>query len=230
MYIDFWVGSRPSSDFSCRLLASWSVEGASPSRTILQGQNGTAFSVFGTSIGLKTIKLPVHIVGRSPREASLQHSQLTAALLASGIVELRLPDGFLYRAALTGVGSRQEITVDGGRISCEYTLQGLQCDELERCTVADGALYVSGTHPSMDCCLTATVEAVAEQYNMAGVTWRNVQPGDILVLDGLRKRMTKNDANAALENDAAGWPKLAPGRNMLMCPDPLTVEYYPTYL
>ena len=127
-------------------------------------------------------------------------------------------------------GMSHRITVDGGRISCEYTLQGLQCDELERRTVTDGALYVSGTHPSMDCCLTATVEAAAEQYNMAGVTWHNVQPGDILVLDGLRKRMTKNGTNAALENDAAGWPKLAPGRNVLMCPDPLTVEYYPTYL
>ena len=39
----------------------------------------------------------------------------------------------------------------------------------------------------------------------------------------------KNGFSAALDCDAADWPRLCPGENRLTCPDQLTVEYYPTY-
>ena len=228
MQQDFWINSSPSGEFGCRLLQNWSVKDAALSPTFLQGKNCTAFTVFGSAVGLKTITLPVHLYGSTPRDALQKRNLLTAALL-DDIIHLQLPDGFLYRAALSESGSFQILSQDACILSCQYELSGMQCDPLQQ-IIAAGDIFVQGTHPAMDCRITCTASKAAEQYSMAGVTWKNVQPGDVLVIDGFKKQILKNGANAALDNDLTSWIKLHPGQNKLVSPDPLTVEYYPTYL
>ena len=228
MQQDFWVNEHPADEFGCRLLNSWKVQDASISRTFLQGQNCTAFTVFGSGTGLKTISLPVNIFGSSPMDATEKHSNLTAVLL-NGIVELQLPDGFVYRAALSSSGTSHALTQDGCMLSCEYTLMGMRCKHLQT-IVAKGPVFIQGNHPQMDCRITTTVGKTSEQYTMAGITWKNVQTGDVLVVDGIEKKLVKNGKNAALSNNAFEWVKLHPNENILQAPDPLTIEYYPTYL
>lgn len=228
MVMDFYINNKSSKDYSCRLLSSWSVSGQEITRSILKGADNTSFSVFGTNYGLKTLELPIHIFGSNARETERKRSFLTAAF-SNVIVELFLPDGFLYRCALTKIGDKEEVTIDGTIIETKYTFEGIQCDPMVTIDNVNGEIFIEGTEDFMDCRLTATVSKDAAYYEMAGITWENVKIGDVLIIDGLTKRFIKNDANAALENDATSWPKLTAGINLLYCTDPMKLEYYPVY-
>lgn len=225
---DFYINGRGSGEFGARLLSSWSVSGPEITRVVIRGGAGSTLVSPVPRLGTKTLSLPVDICGRDPEQTELRRSMLTQAL-GQGTVELWLPDGFTYRCVLTKAGDKTELDPYGCRVHTEYTLTGFQCRPLVRAVPAENCLYAYGTWPQMDCRLTARVGASAERYAMAGVTWSNVHQGDLLVLDGLEKRILKNGFSAALDCDAADWPRLCPGENRLTCPDQLTVEYYPTY-
>ena len=227
--IDFYLNGQPSTDFAARLLAGWKVQDESTDRTFVLGQKATAFTVYGAISPMKTVSLTLHIAGATPEQAARNRSRLMA-VLADGIAELLLPDGFLYRAALTEMGEQKEVTADGLLLETACTLRGLRCRPLETVPDVNGVFFADGTAPFMDCRLTCTAGADAERYTMAGVTWQNVAAGDVLVLDGLEHRLLKNGASAAGDNDASDWPKLRPGENTLTAPDSLTVEYYPVFL
>lgn len=225
---DFYINGHGASEFSARLLTSWSVTGAEMSRVLIRGAAGSTMVSPAPRLGTKTIRLPVDIFGKEPEEAEIHRSMLAAAL-NQGTVDLWMPDGFVYRCVLAQVGDKTELDAWGCRVHTEFTLVGFQCRPLVRVTPSENRLYAYGTWPGMDCRLTVTVGAEAAQYPMAGVTWTNVKAGDVLVLDGLEKRILKNGFSAALDCDAVDWPRLYPGENRLTCPDQLTVEYYPTY-
>ena len=205
--------------------------GVSIERQRVQPAQGLHFIPCGTRLGLKEITLPVHIYGPTPRKAQERKSALDAALLADP-VELALPDGFLYRASLDKIGETTELSVDGCILAGSYTLSGCRHDLLDTAHLpaGGGTVYAAGTAPDMECRLTCTVGAAAERYLMAGILWVSVQAGDVLVLDGIRRTVTRNGENALNQTDLTQWPLLAPGQNILTAPDALTVEYYPVWL
>lgn len=230
MQNDFYVGSVGSGAFGARLLADYTVGGTplTRSRQKLPGVQG--WLPLATEYGLRSIKLPVHICGPTPRAAAEQKSRLDAALSAEP-TELWLPNGFWYTVSLESTGEAQELSDDGCRLSCTYTLLGYAHDPLQTVTLTtDGTLYARGTAPEMACRLTCTAGASAASYTMAGVTWSNVAAGDLLVLDGLERRVLRNGAPDLDSTDLICWPKLTPGQNVLTAPDALTVEYYPIWL
>ncbi len=228
---DFFVDGRGSSEFGARLLAKYSVGGVSIERQRVQPAQGLHFIPCATRLGLKEITLPVHVYGATPRQAQERKSALDAALLADP-VELALPDGFLYRASLDKIGETTELSVDGCILEGSYTLSGCRHDLPETVTLpaGGGTLYARGTAPDMECRITCTVGAAADSYLMAGILWVDVEAGDVLVLDGIRRAVTCNGANALNQCDLTRWPLLAPGLNALTAPDALTVEYCPVYL
>lgn len=228
MQQDFWINGMASGQFGCRLLHSWTVQDEELETLFVQGRDSSSFLGWTKASGRKTLILPVHFFGESPQDALQKRSQMTQALL-DRLVELQMPDGFLYRAVLTSTGTTKAVTLDGGIVATEYQLVGMQCQPLEQ-VQCEGTLFAKGTYPQMDCRITATVGQDATRYSMAGVTWWNVKKGDLLVMDGIDKLILKNGKNAVMENDATQWIKLQPGQNQLQCPDPLLVEYYPTYL
>ena len=122
---DFFINGEPVSHYGVRLLSDWTVKDAAPETTILQPQNGTSFIVFGNQIGLKTVTLPIHIFGESRSEVRIKRSQLTAAL-SNGIVDLELPDEFLYRAVIKDSGDISDILPDGRKASCKYIMYAMQ--------------------------------------------------------------------------------------------------------
>lgn len=228
---DFYVDGRGAGEFGARLLADYSVGGPSLTRSRVLPPAGLRFLPAGSQVGLREIELPIHLYGASPSDAQRKKSALDAALLADP-VELALPDGFLYRASLDEIGDTEELTQDGCILRGEYTLVGFRHDPLERVTLpaGGGTLYARGTAPDMECRLTATATAAALTYVMAGVVWVDVSAGDVLCLDGIHRAVTKNGENALAKCDLTRWPLLAAGKNILTCPDALTVEYYPVYL
>ena len=228
---DFFVDGRGSSEFGARLLASYSIGGASLNRSRIQPTAGMRFIPAGSRVGLREISLPVHIFGQSPLEAQLQKSALDAALLADP-VELYLPDGFLYTASCDSIGEVTEYSQDGCILAGSYKLSGFRHDLLETVHLPAGGsiMWAKGTAPDMECRLTCTVGTAADSYLMAGILWVSVKAGDVLVLDGIRRKVTRNSKNALNQTDLTQWPLLAPGQNILTAPDALTVEYSPVWL
>lgn len=228
---DFYVDARGSSEFGARLLASYTVGGPSITRSRVQPGAGLRFVPAGSQIGLRQISLPVHVFGSSPRDAQQRKSALDAALLADP-VELALPDGFLYTASCDEIGEVTEYTPDGCILAGSYKLSGFRHDLLEtvHLPAEGGTMWAKGTAPDMECRITCTVGQAAESYLMAGILWVSVKAGDVLVLDGIRRAVTKNGENALNQTDLTRWPLLAPGKNVLTAPDALTVDYYPVWL
>lgn len=228
---DFFVDGRGSSEFGARLLASYSVGGAAIERQRVRPSAGMRFVPAGSRIGLKQLSLPVHVFGQNPRDAQQKKSALDAALLADP-VELALPDGFLYTASCDEIGEVTEYTPDGCILAGSYKLSGFRHDLLEtvHLPAEGGTMWAKGTAPDMECRLTCTAGAAAESYLMAGILWVSVEAGDVLVLDGIRRTVTRNGENALNQTDLTQWPLLAPGQNILTAPDALTVEYYPVWL
>ena len=228
---DFFVDGRGSSEFGARLLASYSIGGASLTRSRIQPTAGMRFIPAGSRVGLREINLPVHVFGQSPLEAQLQKSALDAALLADP-VELYLPDGFLYTASCDSIGEVTEYSQDGCILAGSYKLSGFRHGPLRtiQLPAGGGEFLVQGTAPDIECRLTCTVASASDSYLMAGILWVDVKAGDVLVLDGIRRAVTKNGANALNQTDLTRWPLLAPGRNVMTAPDAMTVEYYPIYL
>lgn len=228
---DFFVDGRGSSEFGARLLASYSIGGASLSRSRIQPTAGMRFIPAGSRVGLREISLPVHVFGQSPLEAQLQKSALDAAFLADP-VELYLPDGFLYTASCDSIGEVTEYSQDGCILAGSYKLSGFRHGPLRtiQLPAGGGEFLVQGTAPDIECRLTCTVASASDSYLMAGILWVDVKAGDVLVLDGIQRAVTKNGANALNQTDLTRWPLLAPGRNVMTAPDAMTVEYYPIYL
>ena len=228
---DFYIDGQGASVFGARLLTSYTVGGVSLERSRVLPAAGLRFVPAGSRVGLREISLPVHIYGQSPRDAAQRKSALDAALLADP-VELALPDGFLYTASLDKIGAVTELSADGCILAGSYSLVGFRHDPLETAALpaGGGELWVRGTAPDMECRLTCTVGAAAGSYLMAGILWVNVQAGDVLVLDGIKRVVTRNGVNALNMTDLTRWPLLAPGLNILTAPDAMTVEYYPIWL
>lgn len=228
---DFYVDGRGAAEFGARLLADYTVGGAQLTRGRLQPAAGMRFVPLATRCGLRRISLTVDIYGPTPRRAQEQKSALDAAFLADP-VELALPDGFAYTASLDSIGEVKELTLDGCVLEGSYKLSGFRHGPPETVTLpaGGGSFYASGTAPDMECVLSCTVGADAGTYLMAGVLWVNVSAGDLLVLDGIRRTVLRNGANALARCDLTRWPLLAPGKNVLTAPDPLTITYHPIYL
>lgn len=228
---DFYINGIGSGEFSTILLTGYKVGGTGISRTHLK-PSGTVqgWLPLATEYSLREIKLPVYIFGASARDAAENRSRLEAAFLAEP-VELQLPNGLYYTASLQSIGDAEEMQLNGQELTCTYTFLGYAHDPLVAFTVnSDGSFDVTGTAPEMACRLTCTVGAAAASYLMAGVTWTDVSVGDVLVLDGIEKRVLCNGINAFGKTDLITWPTLHPKNNVLTAPDTIAIEYYPIWL
>lgn len=223
MYID----NHAVEDYGVRL---WEYKIAGTPLTVHtnKSRSDLTFAFLGSELGLKNISLSFDLWAGSRREAALKKSQLDA-LAAAGRVELYLPDGFYYTAVLKDAGTIENIY--GGLVTCGYEFEGVQHEALKTLTLEGGAPFqVYGTAPRMNCMISTHVRQAAEKYPLAGITFENVEAGEMLQLDGLTKRVLVNGVPAMKRCDLVEFPHLTPGSNRIPCPDPVTVAYYPTYL
>lgn len=225
----FYIDGVGSDEFGVLLLAGYTVGSTPVSRSRLKPSGIVQGWVsLSTEYDLRTITLPLHLFGPTRRDAAIQKSRLDAAL-ASDPVELLLPNGLYYTASLDSAGDTTEFTLDGTQLECTYQFLGYAHDPLMIQQVSDGQFFATGTSPAMACRLSCVVGKSTPSYQMAGVTWTNVNAGDRLVVDGLEKRVLCNGVNAINQTDLVSWPTLRPGLNHLVAPDTLTVAYYPIW-
>ena len=66
---------------------------------------------------------------------------------------------------------------------------------------------------------------------MAGVTFSDCAAGDVLVIDGIEGKVTKNgNAMDISKTDFLKFPFLDPGKNTVTSTGAAAVEYYPIFM
>lgn len=222
----FWIGDLDVESMGGELLADYSVSACEMTQGYVKPRKGTTFLPMPPDMGLKTITLEFDVRGPDRRTVLRRKSELDAALM-KGAVQLYLPDEFQYTALLQQTSGVAWDTPGQGQFG--YVLVGVQHDP--QVEVPDTfTIYCESTVPYTDCILRATVRQAAKKYNFCGVTFDDVHAGDVLELDGVHGRVLINGGPGLLRCNLVAWPQLVPGENRLICPDPVTVLYEPTYL
>ena len=193
-----------------------------------QGRNRTSYTVLASFFGLKSISFTLGFSAKTRREALFAKSQVDGMLF--GKSEIFMPDGFFYTCMLDGAGDVSWQGIEGIQILAQasYSLTGIQHDAMV--TVNGSEFYCTSTVPETDCILSVTVSEAADTYSLGGATFLNVQAGEKLVFDGINKRILRNGAPGAANVEWINFPSVVPGKNSFTALDPVTVQYYPTYL
>lgn len=220
------------------LVESFKVSGTAITNTAYQGLDSTDFNVLSTTRGMRVITLNLFYKATTKRGLALKKAKIDN-LIGDGKIDLALPDGFHYAAFLISAGEEQPLGVEGNELIalCTYTLQGIRHDDLKVFPVNSGAHFeCKSLIPLTDVRITTTAATAYEALTIGTVKITNVHQGDVLVVDGINKRIMQNGAPCAGNMSFINFPKLVPEDNVITCKSgsteitiPLTVEYYPTY-
>lgn len=224
----FYINGNNPEDYGAMSLLSYTVSGSSITNTIFQGRNRSSYRLLAAVYGQKAISFSLQYKGKTYREASLLRSKVESWMW--GKVELFLPDGFYYTATLQSIGDGSPIGQENNMvlITVEYQFSGIQHDAMV--TTAGESFINPGTLPYADCICSVTASAATDSYVLAGCTFQNVVQGEKLVVDGINGRLLRNGAPAPGNVTFTNFPKVVPGENSFTAPDPVTVQFYPSYL
>lgn len=224
----FYINGNNPEDYGAMSLLSYTVSGSSITNTIFQGRNRSSYRLLAAVYGQKAISFSLQYEGRTYREASLLRSAIESWMW--GKVELFLPDGFYYTAALQSIGDGSPIGQENNMvlITVEYQFSGIQHDAMV--TTAGESFINPGTLPYADCICSVTASAATDSYVLAGCTFQDVTQGESLVVDGINGRVLRNGAPAPGNVTFTSFPQVVPGENSFTAADPVTVQYYPSYL
>ncbi|WP_195397734.1 MULTISPECIES: hypothetical protein [Holdemania] len=207
--------------FGAHLTMDYTVGGYEVDSSAFMGRKRSTFVLLNHTTGFKEIVVPI-VFDKKPVTVNKDRFE---ALAFSGKVELEMDDGQLFTAYLSEIGETTYIHPD--LIESEYVFIGVRHGRKR--TVHANTLFCESTLPWTDCILTVTVGKTGKNYQIGPVVFPSVTSGQVLVVDGINKRILANGAPAA---ELAEWtvlPSLSPGLNAIDCADPLTVEYYPAY-
>lgn len=220
-----FINNKDIMDFDA-VVESFKVSGSAVSNNFYQGKNRTTFHELSYAVGMKVITLNLFFSAPTRRRLTLNKSAVDALMV--GKIVLHMPDGFYYDAVLTAAGELQMLGVEQNQLIalCTYTFQGIQRDELR--TVTGNTILVEGTAPRMDCRLTCTATANRSTMQVGSVTFSDIHTGDEIVADGIDGILTVNGTPVVA--NFTKLPYLVPGEQTIVCPETLTVEYYPTYI
>ena len=223
--------------YHARVVAdSIEISGTPVTTAYVQGRNRTNFIFQTAQYGMKTIKFRVAFCESTRALCEQYKTELLLACTATAnanVKMLKMPDGYYYRSLLKKIGKEEWLgSEDNGGILLFFDLEfeGIQQSNTLQ-NVLDGrtSFTAVGTFPRMDARLTVQVTANASSYTLFGATFGSVTAGDILVFDGIDKRILKNGSPTVVTGYFE-FPYVKAGTNQFTGNDPIKVEYYPCYL
>ena len=229
---DILINGEPLTDYGGCTLLDYSIGGTDVTNTVFLGYNRTNFALLDSVTGSREITLTVVFIGRDLHEAKLNRSRVNR--MVAGKCELYIPDdGFYYSAYCTDLGQEELVGIGDAlsAVKATYSFTGIRHGELVTVNLpANGTIFCKSTMPKTDCRLTATAPAAANAFTLGHAVFHDVLAGQILVFDGINGAVTKDGTNAAATTTFLPLPYIVPGRNLIRCTAPVTVEYYPTYI
>ena len=222
--LKWYINGHEMSSKGVYIAPGYTVTSAPISRSVYSG-GCASYVATKAKIGLKTLELPVRIVQESTDTADSMRSWLLSMCLGSK-VDVALPNGKRYVVALTDAGKVEKFAEGVLDFTLEFT--GYQRGELVKAQTP--SIMCFSTVPETPFKITATV-AAAGSFTMAGVTFTGCAVGDVLVIDGMTGRITKNgNAMDISKTDFLKFPTLLPGKNTVSCTVAAAVEYYPIFM
>lgn len=218
-----WVNGEPIERYGAKLRMEYKASGYELENSAFKGRRRSSFVLLNSSVGFKTLTLPLVFVGCDAHDVEQKKSLFE--MLLYGKNELVMDDGYMYSVYLSQIGDSTHPNPQ--MIEIEYTLIGVKHGPLV--TVQANTIYCDSTLPHTDCILTATVGQTGSNYQMGTVTFPQVTQGEVLTVDGINKRILVDGAPAADRAEWITFPSLSPGKNIIACDDPMTVEFYPVY-
>lgn len=221
----WYIGGIEMTNRGVFITSDYTISSAPISRSVYSG-GCASYVATKARIGLKTLKLPVRIVHESTDTADDVRSWLLSLCLGSK-VDIALPNGKRYVAALTGAGEVEKFAEGVLDFTLEFT--GYQRGELVKAAQTPSIMCFS-TVPETPYKITATV-AAAGSFSMAGVTFTGCAVGDVLVIDGMTGKITKNGSAMDIsKTNFLKFPVLTPGKNTVASTTTAVVEYYPIFM
>lgn len=241
--MDMTINGIPLSEFGGVVLMDYTI-GETPITTdYFQGINRTNFNILKSRFALRQIQLNMLFGGATLRESKMHRSRFNAQLF--GRVCLYIPeDGYYYTGFAESLGAETVVGIgdNNAMVQSTVTLRCVRHDPAVTKAVqtTDKRVFCESTMPLTDCRYTVTVTSIGSsgQYNIAGVVFSGVSVGDVLAVDTIDGRITRNGSNVVASFTA--FPQLVPGKNTLtwgsvsgstVTPhEPLTLLYYPIYI
>lgn len=222
--LKWYIDGHEMSSKGAFIATGYTVTSAPISRAVYSG-GCASYVATKARIGLKTLKLPVRIVQDTTDKADSIRSWMLSMCLGSK-VDIALPNGKHYVAALTDAGEVEKFAE--GVI--DFTLEFTGYQRGERITAQTPDVMCFSTVPETPYKITATVVA-AGSFTMAGVTFTGCAAGDVLTIDGVTGKVTKNGSAMDIsKTDFLKFPVLVPGKNTVGCTVAAAVEYYPIFM
>lgn len=242
--VEMKVNGRDIAEYNARLL------GYSVGNTVITQTTGISYNanfpkLFHRDYGLRTINVtivfrPQYLENNSivaKLHAVTMQKALFDAIISCGVVEIELPDGFYYRCLISGVSNE---IIDGESLEVTYTLNGIR--HLSLATIKDTTFRCSSTVQT-DCRLTITAESCSENSTLQisinsiqgfenSISVKNINVGDVVIIDGINCTVTKNGQNIFTDTDIITFPYLVQGENFISISEGFSVitEYYPTFI
>jgi len=228
-------------------LQSYSVSGTtvtnnlSASRSIL-----TAPLLFSSVPGTRTLTLTLtfypHYLGDYAKGLTVSDRLAIATenitvfegLLVGKVVEIALPDGFIYTAIVNSIAAA---TFDSsGEHDVTYTFNTVRHKAVITQSVKpNGYIICESNTPTLPV-VTAKYNSIANTRNkvkLADVTIKSVTSGMTVVIDSVAGLITADGKNKFNDSDLIDFPVLNPGKNIVSSTESdveISVSYTPIYI
>lgn len=230
--------------FGARLL-SFSVGGSSITRNMSATNNCNIPFVFSSDIGTRQLTVTIVFqpsrLGDDSKNTTIPYrlsnstenvARFEGYVLSHETVELLLPDGFYYSSVCTAIGAAAEMDATGEQ-EIVYTFTAVRHKELttKKLTGASTKLDCQATTP-VKCKITLTASQSYNSLTIMGITVYKLSAGDVLVIDGIKGKITVNNENKFTDSNLVEFPTLQPGENIIKntaISSQCSISYYPVY-
>lgn len=219
------INGKPISEYRAELMRDYSVTAASVESATYQGRNRTHFHLVTQTFGMKRLSLSLFFHARHHDEVMQAKTAFDGSLW--GVLEIAMPDGYLYRCVLESAGELSYVGYVCG--VADYTFTGMQQKPLV--TVSGQQLVCVSTVPYTDVRIDA--KTTAADGSLGGVPFSGLPVGQPITVDGIEKRLLLDGAPYATGFALTGaFPSLVPGSNTIAAEgvENVTVSYYPTFM
>lgn len=240
------INGMDISIYNARLL-SFSVSGTTVTNSFSNSYEYLKMPMlFSTVPSTRTLTITLtffpHRSGEDSRNTSIPDRLSLAAenitrfegLLVGKVVEISLPDGFIYTAV---VQTLSPATFDGsGEHDVTYTFSAIRHKATVEKNVSPNGFVFCESNTETQCVVKAKINSMSAQMKsvvLFGITIRKLSNGAEVVIDSINGVVTVNGVNKFNDTDLIDFPVLKPEKNLIGCTESdvnISVVYTPIYI
>lgn len=240
------INGMDISIYNARLL-SFSVSGTTVTNSFSDSSNFLKMPMlFSTVPSTRTLTITLtffpHRSGENSRNTSIPERLAVATenitrfegLLVGKVVEISLPDGYIYTAVCQSLSPAAFDGSDDHDVT--YTFSAIRHKTTVEKSVHPNGFLFCESNTETQCIIKAKFKSInnpKKRGQLFGITIFNLSNGSEVVIDGKNGIVTENGNNKFLETDLIDFPVLQPGKNLIDSTETdvnISVIYTPIYI